>query len=183
MPDQLPEPGPKKAASGLRISDLGGLVVGYSLAAVLLRSFWGTVEPENVGQAVALCVAFVWLGLAMSGPIILLLDRRGPPPPPEHPTTHPPSRYSREETAWMVIGGYFIALTLFVVPARNRTPPWPTIFLIQTLVGATFLVWVPFARKLQIPPEANPPRWTRRGGLAMLIAWPLAWIALLLLVS
>jgi hypothetical protein len=181
MPE--PEPGPPMTSGspGLRISDLAGLIVGFGLAATLVRSFWGSVEPESLPRAAALLVAFAWLGLAMSGPVVLLLDRRPRPPPTPPPTSHPPSRYSSEETAWIVIGGYFVALTLFVVPARNRETPWSMILLIQVVAGAILLVWLPFARRRHARAEGTPPRWTRRAAVWMLLTWPAAWVALVLL--
>jgi hypothetical protein len=180
-PDFESGPPPGIGPSGLRISDLAGLIVGYSLSAVLIRSFWGVLEPESLPRALALLTSFVWLGLAMSGPVVLLLDRRAPPEPAPFPSTDPPSRYSLEEMAWMGIGGYFVALTLFVVPARNRETPWSMILLIQAVAAAILLVWLPFARKHRSKSEGRPPRWTRRAAVVMLLTWPLAWFALVLL--
>src|SRR3954468_21315737 len=62
---------------GLRLHDLIGLIVGYGMAALLVRSFWPRLRPLSGIPAAALGLEFLWLGLAMSGPIVLLLDRRG----------------------------------------------------------------------------------------------------------
>jgi hypothetical protein len=181
MPELPSGPPPRIGPSGLRISDLAGLIVGYSLSAMLVRSFWGVLEPESLPRALTLVISFIWLGLAMSGPIVLLLDRRAPPEPAPFPTTEPPSRYSIEEMAWIGIGGYFVALTLFVVPARNRETPWSMILLIQVVAAAILLVWLPFARRHRLHVEGRPPRWTKRAAVMMLLTWPLAWLALVLL--
>jgi hypothetical protein len=69
----------------LRLIDLTGVVAGYSLAALLIRAFWHAGEsPTPVMLAIGL--VYLWLGLAMSGPIVLLLDRRARPESrPERP--------------------------------------------------------------------------------------------------
>jgi uncharacterized protein (TIGR03067 family) len=117
--------------SGLRLHDLVGLVVGYGMAALLARSFWPRSKPLTGIPAVALAFEFGWLGLAMSGPIVLLLDRRGATTPTTRPrrrprpgrlisstapleapvgrspaTTRPdsPPSFTRAELAWMMIG-------------------------------------------------------------------------------
>lgn len=132
----------------LRIVNLVGLVIGYGLAALLVRSFWPGSKPLVGFPAIALGLEYLWLGLAMSGPIVLVLDRRAAPASPRLarpklgrlisskeaaeplPVGRGPARsvlpeagpYTRAEMAWMVIGGYWIALTMFVVPAfRSMT--------------------------------------------------------------
>ena len=66
-PDPTPPDAPRSI--GLRLHDLAGLVVGYSLAAMLIRSFRPLGEAETVGYGVALVLFYLWLGLAMSGPV------------------------------------------------------------------------------------------------------------------
>ena len=95
-----------KRPRGLRLHDLVGLVVGYGMAALLARSFWPGSRPLEGVPAVALALEFLWLGLAMSGPILLLLDRRGGSSPgltlrpkrPSHPgrliSSHSMARWS-----------------------------------------------------------------------------------------
>ncbi len=166
---------------GFRILDLAGLVVGYGLAALLARSFRSRIDPAGLGEALALGFFYLWLGLAMSGPIVLLLDRRGAEPPNTWASSHPPSRYTGDEMAWLAIGGYFIALTLFVVPARHRETPWSLVLLIQAVVAAGLLVWLPLDRRRRSAPGPSPPRWTRRAAGLVLLTWPVAWLALILL--
>src|SRR5438309_5661001 len=88
-----PEPHESPRARGLRIHDLVGLVVGYGMAALLARAFWPRSRPLTGIPAAALGLEFLWLGLAMSGPIVLLLDRRGPSTARERPRK--PARLGR----------------------------------------------------------------------------------------
>ena len=65
--------------SGLRIQliDLAAIVVGYGLAAILFRAFWPhTGVPPALG--IFAVVFYIWLGLAMSGPLLLLRHRPTP---------------------------------------------------------------------------------------------------------
>lgn len=154
-----PDPG---RSMGPKIHDLIGLVVGYGMAALLARSFWPKSRPLEGFPGIALVFEFCWLGLAMSGPIILLLDRRGAPAPlprgklpkrpgrlissigpPEAPVGQGPARapsksapaFTRAELAWMVIGGYWIGLTMFVVPALSIDTPWALVGLLQIVAA------------------------------------------------
>ena len=57
-----------------QIRDILALVVGYGLAALFFRAFWPSGGPPSwlIAPAMAL---YAWMGLALSGPVILL--RRG----------------------------------------------------------------------------------------------------------
>ena len=189
---------------GLRLHDLAGLVVGYGMAALLVRSFWPRSKPLAGIPAVALAFEFGWLGLAMSGPIVLLLDRRGAPTPstrpgrprrpgrlissngpvevpvgrgPATPRQDSPPSFTRAELAWMVIGGYWIGLTMFVVPALSIDTPWALVGLLQ--VVAALGLW------LVVPSRAEPgsaaKSWTHAAAVGLLTTWPFAWIFLILL--
>ena len=119
----------------------------------------------------------------MSGPIVLLLDRRGrprtapSPRPPERPgrlisdvepaepagrpgasAARPPRppRYTRAELAWIVIGGYWIALTLFVVPARSIDTPWALVGLLQFVAALGLWSWSRGGRGRGRPPTPGP---------------------------
>jgi len=191
-----------RPARGLRIFDLAGLVVGYGMAALLARTFWPRTKPLVGIPAVFLGFEFLWLGLAMSGPIVLLLDRRdgGPPrgPRPRRPprpgrlisatsTPGPPpvdrtpfadhARYTRAELAWMVIGGYWIALALFVVPARSIDTPWALTGLLQ--VVAALGLWLVVPKRAAAGGRAA--SWTNLAALGLLWTWPIAWALLILL--
>jgi hypothetical protein len=196
-----PEP---RRPKGLRIHDLVGLVVGYGMAALLARSFWPRSKPLAGIPAVALAFEFCWLGLAMSGPIILLLDRRSGPAadpkrkrpsrpgrlissrePIESPVgrgpspagSEPPPTFTRAELAWLVIGGYWIGLTMFVVPALSMDTPWALIGLLQ--VVAALGLWLVVPRRIKPGVEAD--SWTHPAAVGLLATWPVAWIFLILL--
>ncbi len=201
--DTPPRPRPRR---GLRIHDLVGLVVGYGLAALLARTFWPRSKPLAGVPGIFLGVEFLWLGLAMSGPIILLLDRReGPPgdrprpgrpprpgrlissregdgrPPVGRSAAGPPAedqvRYTRAELAWMVIGGYWIALTMFVVPALAVDTPWALVGLVQFV--AALVLWLAVPRRTA--PETLAASWTHLAAQFLLCTWPVAWALLILL--
>jgi hypothetical protein len=192
-----------RRSRGLRLHDLIGLVVGYGMAALLARSFWPRSNPLYGIPAIAFAIEFGWLGLAMSGPIVLLLDRRGgtstplrpkrparlgrlissnepiEPPVGRGPAGSPvsePSHYTRAELAWMVIGGYWIGLTMFVVPALSVDTPWALVGLLQ--VVAALGIWG------IVPKRANPgtsvKSWTHYAASGLLWSWPFAWLALIL---
>jgi hypothetical protein len=171
---------------GFRIRDLVGLVVGYGLAGFLLRSFLAVIDPRGITESVELGTFYLWLGLAVSGPFVLLLDGRGPAPPPPVPTTDPPSRYAPEELIWLGIGGYFLFIALVVVPALDRGVTWLVARAIwdstasgQALIGLGLAVCWTLGRRRA---RATPPGWTRRAARLVLVTWPVAWLVLVLLV-
>ena len=193
-----------RRSRGLRLHDLIGLVVGYGMAALLARSFWPRSRPLTGIPAIAFAFEFGWLGLAMSGPIVLLLDRRGAPEslarpmrPPRPgrlisttgpagppvgrvaatPRPEPPPTFTRAELAWMVIGGYWIGLTIFVVPALSIDTPWAMVGLLQ--VVAALGLWLVVPRRAT--PGTVPESWTHSAAVGLLATWPFAWIFLILL--
>ena len=199
---ELP-PNRGSTARGLRLRDLVGFVAGYGLASLLARTVWPRSLDLSGPPAVAFALEFCWLGLAMSGPIILGLDRH------RRTSTHPrrperPGRpisqvvviprfpaepdalneggqvdYSRAELAWMAIGGYWIALTCFVVPARTTDAPWTVAGLVPVLASFVLLRFFPRhpRRQGQEPHRA----WTHAVAVGLLWTWPLAWGLLFLL--
>ena len=198
-----PEPSRPVGRRGLNLLDLVGFVAGFGLASLLIRTLWPRFLDSTGPPMLAAGLEFCWLGLAMSGPIILGLDPRRstgtPPSRPERPgrlihevTTEPrrsnnptPPRtearleYSRAELAWLAIGGYWIALTFFVVPARATNAPWTLAGLIPVL-GA-FLILLFFPRRHRSTDEPPPRGWTHHVAVALLWTWPIAWGLLVLL--
>src|SRR5215213_11715483 len=61
---------------GIHLLDLVAVVVGYSLASLLVRAFWPAVHPLGTPEMSVITIAFLWLGMAMSGPVILMGHRR-----------------------------------------------------------------------------------------------------------
>src|SRR4051812_7248020 len=100
---------------GLHLVDLVGLIVGYSLASLLVRAFWPAVEGPGITGLFILALAFLWLGLAMSGPVLLFGHRRGAREP-GGANAHGSQTQTWAEMAWLIIGFYWIALTILVVP-------------------------------------------------------------------
>ncbi len=177
------------------LADLAALVVGYGLAALLARSLWPS-RGEVGGPAIALiAVEYLWLGLAMSGPLVLLLGGRGGwrsgrprrpghrigaellPGPSDDDTSASIDRYSRSELAWMTIGGYWIALLFLVGPAGlgGRVLPVLTCLVVPTLA----LSWA-FGQG-PTPGTRRGSTWTHRAAVVVLWTWPLAWITLIVL--
>ena len=188
---------------GLRLLDLVGFVAGFGLASLLARTVWPRFLELSGPPLVAFGLEFLWLGLAMSGPIILGLDPRRPSsvPPrrpdrpgrpisevkiiPRTPTEPKPSTdedrfdYSRAELAWLGIGGYWIALTFFVVPARTTDAPWTLAGLVP-VVGALCLMRL-LPRRPRPQGELPPLGWTHAVAVGLLWTWPMAWGLLFLL--
>ena len=58
----------------VEIQDILALVVGYGMAATLFRAFW-PIHPAWSSLGLPGAGLYLWLGLAMSGPIIILRRR------------------------------------------------------------------------------------------------------------
>lgn len=166
------------APRGPRLIDLMGVVVGYVLAAILVRALFPSAarEPSSARVLVVLMLEYAWMGLAMSGPIVLAIDRRedrGPSGPP---------RYTWAERSWLVIGAYWIALTLLIAPARLRADPrlgaMPVVGALLFVGGVAYAGSGPWRKGVR---ASVPPTWTHRMGLGLVLAWPLAWAGLVLL--
>ena len=201
MDQPTPRQSPRR---GLRLLDLVGLVAGYGLASLLARTVWPRFVLLTGAPAVAFAFEYAWLGLAMSGPIILGLDPRRssalPPRRPERsgrpigevaalaqrlaPPTPPPvaadrPEYTRAELAWMGIGGYWIALTFFVVPAHATDAPWTLAGLIPLLGIFGLMIFLP--HRDRAGDAIAPLGWTHFVAAGLLWTWPVAWGLLVLL--
>jgi hypothetical protein len=183
-----------------RVIDLTAVVVGYGLAALLVRAAWPSSGMPWNEITVLLGLEYLWLGLAMSGPILLLFDRRPALPRPIVPDrparpkparprpfdldidalptrTDAPSRYTWAELAWLVIGAYWIVMTVLATAVRLSGTVLPLLALLHLLVIAACGLSVP---KRPAPTESRP-AWTHRAALGLLVTWPLAWADLVLL--
>jgi hypothetical protein len=164
------EPPIPQVRRGPRLMDLVALMVGYGLAALLIRAFWPTSgQLPSLKVAIALGLLYVWLGLAMGGPLILLLDRRtggdvgGPP------------RYTWAESAWLMIGVYWIGMTILVVPTRMQVTP--LLGVLPVIAGLSLRI---FSRRVH-PASGSTSAWTHRVGVVLLLTWLPAWADLILL--
>ena len=86
-------------------------------------------------------------------------------------------RYTRAELAWMVIGGYWIALTMLVVPARSADTPWALAGLLQVVAALGLWLVVP----KRPTPAGQAESWTHLAATSLLWTWPVAWALLILL--
>lgn len=206
------EPAADSASSGrgIRLMDLIGFVAGFGLASLLIRAIWPRLDGLSGPPLVALGLEFCWLGVAMSGPIVLGLDSRRPSRLPprrpdrpgrwigevaaglqdeERPTIRPPVpsledsdqglQHTRAELAWMLIGGYWIALTLFIVPARMSAAPWTLAGVVPIIAVFVLVRLLPRPRSKTLTTTAG--RWTHTVGQGLLWTWPIAWGLLSLL--
>jgi hypothetical protein len=152
------------------------------MAALLFRAFWPSSRLSPVAVAMGLGL-YLWLGLAMSGPIVFF--RRGGrrrDAPVESAESAPAEARTWAELAWLLIGIYWIVLGLFVLPARLHE---------FKLGDAVLFGLVPVAVALgfRLLRPANPPRredsaeWTHYAAVGLLTTWPIAWICLIVLGS
>ena len=152
-------------ASGPRVIELAAVVLGYGLAAVGLRLYTPTGPRLPAVAAIGGAVVLTWLGLALSGPFVLLLDRR-----------RREGDWTRPEAAWGLIGAYGLAFVVagpFVLPPLVTGKAVPILGLLPLLGG--LVAW------LVAPASAprRPPLWTERAAQLLLITWPLAWVAMI----
>ncbi len=161
--------------SRFQIRDILAMVVGYGMAALFFRAFWPTGGPPAWLLAPALAL-YVWLGLALSGPVLLL--RRGarePASAPGVPADQAPGAGSHTwaEWAWLFVGSYWIVLGLFVIPARLHE------FHIGDVVVFGLVPILAALGFRLVSPEAKMSRpasgWTHPAAVWLLLTWPVAW--------
>jgi hypothetical protein len=167
---------------GFHLLDLSALVVGYGMAALLIRAFWPSGEPPAFFEMAAIALCYLWLGLAMSGPVVLLIRRPAPAAREGNVRGSAAEPRSWAELAWLIIGFYWIVLTVLVVPVRLHRSPLHDATLIGVFPVAAALVLRFFDRTAKhSQPDRGPPAWTHHTAVGLLLTWPLAWIALILL--
>lgn len=203
------EPTPDRA--GLRLADLVGLVIGYGLASLLTRSVWPGASNLSGGPLVALGLEFIWLGLAMSGPVLLVLGRIGSASGrAERRPTRRPARLGRP------IGEVPVAERWAVreaVPSPRGGPApreWTRAELAWLAIGSYWICLTLFLTGARaLPGTITPfvpgmafiglvamvpvvfrsrgrgqraaPRWTQLVAVLLLWTWPIAWGLLVLL--
>jgi hypothetical protein len=180
----------------VEIQDILALVVGYGMAALLFRAFW-PIHPSWSSVGLPGAGLYLWLGLAMSGPIILLRRRLfRPPQVPGEPASENaverstpiqgalgrPSGTTWAERAWLLIGAYWIVLGIIIIPARLHE-----FKLGDALLFGLAPVVVAIGLRLLGQNAPHGPElvrgWTHVAAIALLVTWPLAWICLIVLGS
>ena len=154
---------------GFHLLDLSALVMGYGLAALLVRAFWPAASDETAAVVVVIGLIFLWLGMAMSGPLVLARHRG---------TAARAGVYTWAELAWLIIGFYWIVMTILVVPIRIRS---------MHLKDAGLLGAFPFLAAVVLR-FLSPKRrrggehasWTHLAAVVLLATWPVTWIGLIL---
>ncbi len=150
-----------------RLLDLLAMVVGFGAAAALMRSLWPTERDLQVSVAIVAGVLYLWLGLAMTGPILLLLDRRG--------LNDATRQLSWPQVAWMLIGSYWLVILALVVPTRLDVHP--VLGMLPIAAALILRVLSPPSVKARIRNKS----WTDRIAVGLMYSWPVAWGALILL--
>jgi hypothetical protein len=155
-------------------------VVGYGMAALVCRAFWPVSRPSLAFGLPAIGV-YVWLGLAMSGPIILLKRSTVPVDTAAAGVTSLSGHsHTWAELAWLLIGIYWILVSSIVIPARLSEFKLGDMI----LFGLVPLVVALGMRVLGPKPNRRSDRaraWTHAVGVALLVTWPIAWICLIVL--
>jgi hypothetical protein len=165
----------------LTLLDAAALVVGYGLASLLVRAYWPENQRPTVLDVVTIGLVFVWLGLAMSGPVVLWIHRPAPAAPEDDGRSEP---RTWAELAWMIIGFYWIGLTILVVPARmngGRFFDSAMLGVFPVLAALALRVIGPKHAWARARPRKDERSWTHRAGITLLLTWPFAWVGLILL--
>jgi hypothetical protein len=181
---------PPRPASPFRIQllDVTALVVGYGLAAVLFRAFWPTAGL-TVPLGVFAAGFYLWLGLAMSGPLLLLRHAPHPEPLAEESTIPPAASHERRPTpsrtwaelAWLLIGVYWIVMGVFILPFSLQSFRFGDTVLFGLVPLGAGLAFRLFGPSPPTARDRRPAPWTHHAAVALLASWPLAWLCLIVL--
>jgi hypothetical protein len=199
----MSEPGRPR---GFHLLDVSAIVVGYGMASLLVRAFWPAGGHPPLVEIAAIGLVYLWLGLAMSGPLVLLPRRPARPaeegqnrpagvpahrgagrrPRPGDPVVPKPAMISGSRTwaelAWLIIGFYWIGLTVLVVPVRlHRSILHDSAIIGLFPVAAALILRVLDRPSRRSQPDQEAAAWTHHTAVALLLTWPPAWIALILL--
>ena len=163
-----------------QIQEILALVVGYGMAALFVRAFWPSSGlPRALGPPAL--VLYLWLGLAMSGPILLLRHRAMPQRTgaPERPSGSPEvATRTWAEWAWLCVGIYWIVLGLVLIPSRLRGFRFGDAMLFGLVPVVVALVFRLFGPRVRA--ERPAAIWTHFAAIALLASWPIAWTCLII---
>jgi len=164
----------------VQLQDILALVVGYAMAALLFRAFWPTTIPAML-LGLPISALYVWLGLAMSGPIILLRDGlRSDSSVQSQDRDGTIARRTWAELAWILIGVYWIVLGLFAIPARLHDFR-PIDAILYGVVPIFVALGFRFLGPSPAPIDAGTTPWTHFVAVGLLATWPIAWVCLIVL--
>jgi hypothetical protein len=176
----MSETRPGKPQFRIQLIDMAAMVVGYGLAAVLFRAFW---PQSHVPPALGLFAIgfYVWLGLAMSGPLILLRQKHTRPVDPGGTQSAQPATSTARtwaEMAWLLIGVYWIAMGVFILPIRLHSFRFSDTILFGLVPLAAALVLRVFGPRIRAR-DRDHVSWTHQVAVGLLVTWPLAWVCLI----
>ena len=132
-----------------------------------MRSLWPSGRSMSAAVGAVAALLHLWLGTAMAGPVLLLIDRRG--------LGDATRRLTWPQSAWLLIGSYWLALTALVAPRWLSIPAY-----LGVLPVAAALVLRLLGRRTPSP-TMGARSWTDRVAVGLLATWPLAWAAMALL--
>lgn len=186
-----PPASPPAGRSRFQLRDILALVVGYGMASLFIRALWPAGDPPPWLLAPAL-VLYAWLGLALSGPVVLV--RRGPREPgpdadgqgadgpdADGPAARRPrdGSYTWAELAWISIGIYWIVMELVIIPTRLHGLTAADIALFGILPILACWMFRRFRSRASAPrPD---PGWTHPAAVWLLLTWPIAWGCLIVI--
>jgi hypothetical protein len=161
------------------LQDILALVAGYGMAALLFRAFWPRSRPSPALGLPGLGL-YLWLGLAMSGPIILVRHepKRNREQEESRRDSRPVPTRTWAELAWMLIGTYWIILGVFSIPARLhefKLGDMIVFGLVPVVLALGFRLFGPRAS----PAREATTAWTHPAAVVLVITWPVAWACLI----
>ena len=162
---------------GFHLLDLIAVMVGFALASMLTCAYWPDQGVGSIWEVLVLVPVFGWLGFAMSGPVVLMIRR---PPATISADDERPGRRTWSEMSWLIIGFYWIGLTIVVVPARIRG----TRILDSAILGL-FPVLAALGLRFFGPKELHGKggehAWTHQAAIWLLLLWPFVWVGMMVL--
>jgi hypothetical protein len=164
-----------------QIHDILAVMVGYGMAALLFRAFWPERQPTVV-MLVAACGLYLWFGLAMSGPLLLVRRRSTPADLTAGPGRESPVDGSRTwaELSWCLIGSYWVILGLVAIPVRLHEFQSGDVVCLGLVPVAVALVQKMFGSDPR-PDRRSNHAWTHGAAVLVVGSWPIAWVCLILL--